>query len=102
MLQIVRQNEVAKKVENALKDAGLSSRDVTPFLKVRVMGLISKHSATKSGHREGLITIWNPTEKQVRYNNSTAYKCQKSSLFFVMNRKKEQKIWCYVIKKTSQ
>ncbi|EEC70000.1 hypothetical protein OsI_00530 [Oryza sativa Indica Group] len=62
--KIVRQNEVAKKVENALKVAGLSSRDVTPFLKVRVMGLISKHSATKSGHREGLITIWNPTEKQ--------------------------------------
>ncbi|KAF0920312.1 hypothetical protein E2562_034791 [Oryza meyeriana var. granulata] len=64
MLQIVRQNEVAKKVENALKVAGLSSRDVTPFLKVKVMGLISKHSATKSSHREGLISIWNPTEKQ--------------------------------------
>uniref|UniRef100_A0A0D3EJY6 Tower domain-containing protein n=1 Tax=Oryza barthii TaxID=65489 RepID=A0A0D3EJY6_9ORYZ len=64
--KIVRQNEVAKKIENALKVAGLSSRDVTPFLKVRVMGLISKHSATKSGRREGLITIWNPTEKQVR------------------------------------
>uniref|UniRef100_A0A0E0BXK0 Tower domain-containing protein n=1 Tax=Oryza meridionalis TaxID=40149 RepID=A0A0E0BXK0_9ORYZ len=64
--KIVRQNEVAKKVENALKVAGLSSRDVTPFLKVRVTGLISKHSATKSGCREGLITIWNPTEKQVR------------------------------------
>ncbi|EEE53927.1 hypothetical protein OsJ_00498 [Oryza sativa Japonica Group] len=62
--KIVRQNEVAKKVENALKVAGLSSRDVTPFLKVRVTGLISKHSATKSGCREGLITIWNPTEKQ--------------------------------------
>uniref|UniRef100_A0A0E0JEH1 Tower domain-containing protein n=1 Tax=Oryza punctata TaxID=4537 RepID=A0A0E0JEH1_ORYPU len=62
--KIVRQNEVAKKVENALKVAGLSSRDVTPFLKVRVMGLISKQSATKSSHREGLITIWNPTEKQ--------------------------------------
>ncbi|KAG8046006.1 hypothetical protein GUJ93_ZPchr0008g12594 [Zizania palustris] len=62
--KIVRQNEIAKKVEKALEVAGLRARDVTPFLKVRVMGLISKHSATKSSHKEGFITIWNPTEKQ--------------------------------------
>ncbi|XP_037404377.1 protein BREAST CANCER SUSCEPTIBILITY 2 homolog B-like isoform X7 [Triticum dicoccoides] len=59
-----RQNEVAKKVENALEVAGLSSRDVTPFLKVRVTSLAHKISATKTINKEGLITIWNPTEKQ--------------------------------------
>ncbi|XP_044974947.1 protein BREAST CANCER SUSCEPTIBILITY 2 homolog A-like isoform X2 [Hordeum vulgare subsp. vulgare] len=59
-----RQNEVAKKVENALEVAGLSSRDVTPFLKVRVTSLVHRISATKTINKEGLITIWNPTEKQ--------------------------------------
>uniref|UniRef100_A0ACD5TRR7 Uncharacterized protein n=1 Tax=Avena sativa TaxID=4498 RepID=A0ACD5TRR7_AVESA len=58
-----RQNEVAKKVENALEVAGLGSRDVTPFVKVRVTSLIQKISASKT-NKEGLITIWNPTEKQ--------------------------------------
>ncbi|KAK1661883.1 hypothetical protein QYE76_050042 [Lolium multiflorum] len=59
-----RQNEVAKKVENALEVAGLSSRDVTPFVKVRVTSLTKKISASKTINKEGLITIWNPTEKQ--------------------------------------
>ncbi|VAH73151.1 unnamed protein product [Triticum turgidum subsp. durum] len=59
-----RQNEVAKKVESALEVAGLSSRDVTPFLKVRVTSLAHKISATNTIKKEGLITIWNPTEKQ--------------------------------------
>ncbi|CAM0879886.1 unnamed protein product [Alopecurus aequalis] len=62
--KVARQNEVAKKVENALDVAGLSSRDVTPFLKVRVMSLVQKISASKTIRKEGLITIWNPTEKQ--------------------------------------
>nr|CAB3476155.1 unnamed protein product [Digitaria exilis] len=62
--KVVMQNEVAKKVQRALEVAGLSSRDVTPFLKVRVMGLVSKHSASTSSNKEGLITIWNPTEMQ--------------------------------------
>ncbi|XP_051223046.1 protein BREAST CANCER SUSCEPTIBILITY 2 homolog B isoform X3 [Lolium perenne] len=59
-----RQNEVAKKVENALEVAGLSSRDVTPFVKVRVTSIIQKISASETINKEGLITIWNPTEKQ--------------------------------------
>ncbi|KAM0883363.1 hypothetical protein ACQ4PT_031677 [Festuca glaucescens] len=59
-----RQNEVAKKVESALEVAGLSSRDVTPFVKVRVTSLIQKISASKTINKEGIITIWNPTEKQ--------------------------------------
>ncbi|KAL6627377.1 hypothetical protein ACP70R_031103 [Stipagrostis hirtigluma subsp. patula] len=62
--KVVMQNEVAKKVEKALEVANLSSRDVTPFLKVRVTGLVSKHSAAKASNKEGIITIWNPTEMQ--------------------------------------
>ncbi|AQK42453.1 protein BREAST CANCER SUSCEPTIBILITY 2 homolog A isoform X11 [Zea mays] len=62
--KIVKQNEVSEKVEKALVVAGLSSRDVTPFLKVRVIGLVNKHSASTSSNKEGLITIWNPTEMQ--------------------------------------
>ncbi|KAL6848133.1 hypothetical protein ACP4OV_022261 [Aristida adscensionis] len=62
--KVVMQNEAAKKVEKALEVADLSSRDVTPFLKVRVTGLVSKHSAAKASNKEGLITIWNPTEMQ--------------------------------------
>ncbi|KAK3163964.1 hypothetical protein QOZ80_1AG0010770 [Eleusine coracana subsp. coracana] len=62
--KVVMQNKVVKKVEKALEVAGLSSRDVTPFLKVRVVGLVSKDSASKASNKEGLITIWNPTEMQ--------------------------------------
>ncbi|CAL4951790.1 unnamed protein product [Urochloa decumbens] len=62
--KVIMQNEVAKKVQKALEVADLSSRDVTPFLKVRVMGLVSKLSASTSSNKEGLITIWNPTEMQ--------------------------------------
>jgi breast cancer 2 susceptibility protein len=69
MLQIVKQNEVSEKVEKALVVAGLSSRDVTPFLKVRVIGLVNKHSASTSSNKEGLITIWNPTEMQVCHDH---------------------------------
>ncbi|XP_039810960.1 protein BREAST CANCER SUSCEPTIBILITY 2 homolog A-like isoform X9 [Panicum virgatum] len=60
----IMQNEVAKKVQKVLEVADLSSRDVTPFLKVRVMGLVSKLSASTSSNKGGLITIWNPTEMQ--------------------------------------
>ncbi|CAL4978042.1 unnamed protein product [Urochloa decumbens] len=62
--KVIMQNEVAKKVQKALEVANLSSRDVTPFLKVRVTGLVSKLSASTSSNKEGLITIWNPTEMQ--------------------------------------
>lgn len=60
-----------KKIEKALEDAGLSERQVTPFMRVRVVGLNNKRHGT-SCPREGLITIWNPTEKQVLLNLSTA------------------------------
>ncbi|OVA07838.1 BRCA2 repeat [Macleaya cordata] len=62
--EAIRQSDMQKKIEKALEDAGLSERQVTPFMRVRVIGLTSKHSERKSCPREGLITIWNPTEKQ--------------------------------------
>ncbi|KAJ8503827.1 hypothetical protein OPV22_004713 [Ensete ventricosum] len=60
----IRQSHLQKKIEKALKDAGLVSREVTPFMRVRVAGLTSKHSCRKGRFREGLITIWSPTEDQ--------------------------------------
>ncbi|XP_073104918.1 protein BREAST CANCER SUSCEPTIBILITY 2 homolog B isoform X2 [Elaeis guineensis] len=60
----LRQSYIQKKIEKSFEDAGLSSREVTPFMRVRVVGLTSKGSCRKRQPREGLITIWNPTEKQ--------------------------------------
>lgn len=59
------QSDMEKKIEKTLKDAGLCSRDVTPFMRVKVVGLTSKHSCKRGKFREGLTTIWNPTEDQV-------------------------------------
>lgn len=52
-----------KSIEKALKDAGLSNREVTQFMRVRVIGLI--HKSREDKPTEGLVTIWNPPEKQV-------------------------------------
>lgn len=49
-----------------MEDAGLGAREVTPFMRVRVVGLTSKGSSKKVRPKEGLVTIWNPTEKQVK------------------------------------
>jgi breast cancer 2 susceptibility protein len=54
-----------KAIEKAFKDAGLGEREVTPFMRVRIVGLTKKISHGKDIPKEGLITIWNPTEKQV-------------------------------------
>lgn len=54
-----------KSIEKALEDSGLGVREVTPFMRVRVVGLNNKISDRKDSPKEGLITIWNPTEKQV-------------------------------------
>lgn len=51
--------------ESALEAAGLSGEDFTPFMRVRVIGLTSKCFPNKGNQQTGLITIWNPTEKQV-------------------------------------
>lgn len=62
--EAIRHSSMQKKIEKALEDANLSSRDVTPFMRVRVVGLTKKDSIKRNHHREGLITIWNPSEKQ--------------------------------------
>jgi breast cancer 2 susceptibility protein len=52
-------------IEKALEYAGLGEREVTPFMRVRIVGLSKKICHGKDSPKEGLITIWNPTEKQV-------------------------------------
>lgn len=52
-------------IEKALEDSGLSGRDVTPFMRLSVVGLTTKIGQEKWHPRKGLITIWNPTEQQV-------------------------------------
>lgn len=64
-LQATRQSKIEKSIENALKDAGLSTREVTPFMRVRIVGLT--HKSRNDMPIEGLISIWNPTEKQVSH-----------------------------------
>lgn len=54
-----------KSIDKALENAGLGKRDVNPFMRMRVVGLTSKTHQGKDSPKEGLITIWNPTEKQV-------------------------------------
>ncbi|XP_038906310.1 protein BREAST CANCER SUSCEPTIBILITY 2 homolog B isoform X2 [Benincasa hispida] len=63
-IEAIRQSDMEKSIEKALADAGLSGRDVTPFMRVRVVGLTSKSNQRKTHRKEGLITIWNPSEKQ--------------------------------------
>ena len=53
-----------KLIDKALKDAGLRDREVTPLMRLRVVGLTYKTCQDKP--KEGVVTIWNPTEKQVR------------------------------------
>ncbi|KAK2981541.1 hypothetical protein RJ640_024854, partial [Escallonia rubra] len=62
-LESMRQTDVQKSIEKALEDAGLSGREVTPFMRVIVVGLTNKSYLERCCPREGLITIWNPTEK---------------------------------------
>ena len=52
-----------KAIGKALHDAGLVEREVTPFIRVRVVGLTNYQE--KGAPKDGLVTIWNPTEKQV-------------------------------------
>ncbi|TXG58894.1 hypothetical protein EZV62_016723 [Acer yangbiense] len=63
-LEATRQSDIEKLIEKALEDAGLGERDVTPFMRVRVVGLTGKDYHGKDRSTEGIITIWNPTEKQ--------------------------------------
>ena len=66
IFQEIKQNAVVKKIERALEEAKLGSRDVTPFMRVRVVGLNPKDSSRRrSTPLQGLITIWNPPEQLV-------------------------------------
>ncbi|KAI4353653.1 hypothetical protein L6164_002585 [Bauhinia variegata] len=63
-IQATRQSDMEKAIEKALKDAGLGDREVTPFLRVRVVGLTHKTCQADDRPKEGLVTIWNPKEMQ--------------------------------------
>ncbi|XP_021288995.1 protein BREAST CANCER SUSCEPTIBILITY 2 homolog B isoform X1 [Herrania umbratica] len=63
-LEATRQLEMEKSIEKALAEAGLNERDVVPFIRVRVVGLTTRKYHGKGRPKEGIITIWNPTEKQ--------------------------------------
>ena len=54
-----------KSVAQALEEAGLSERDVTPFMRIRLVGLTSLSYEGVHNPKEGIVTIWNPTERQV-------------------------------------
>lgn len=87
-----------KSFENALKAAGLSGREVTPFMRVKVVGLISKCFAQKCSPRMGLITIWNPTEKQVKFKCACEDFCT-FSLFgtCLLSRHLFDSLLCYLL-----
>ncbi|KAJ8898959.1 hypothetical protein K2173_008460 [Erythroxylum novogranatense] len=61
-LEASRQLEMDKAIEKALQGANLGKREVTPFMRIRVVGL--REDRNKAIGKAGLITIWNPTEKQ--------------------------------------
>lgn len=54
----------------ALDDAGLTEREVMPLMRMRVVGLTRNLYEGKKSSKEGLITIWNPSEKQVNLSLS--------------------------------
>ncbi|KAK6920438.1 hypothetical protein RJ641_014116, partial [Dillenia turbinata] len=60
----MRRLDMEKLIEKALKDGGLDEREVTPFMRVKVVGLTAKISHGKYHAGEALITIWDPTQKQ--------------------------------------
>ena len=62
-----------KSIEKALAQAGLNERDVVPFMRVRVVGLTNRNYHGKGRPKEGIITIWNPTEKQVNLSAILLY-----------------------------
>ncbi|KAG9439694.1 hypothetical protein H6P81_019859 [Aristolochia fimbriata] len=61
----IRQSRLQKKIEEAFINAGLGERQVTPLMRVRVVSLTGKDSRHKRPSRDGLITIWSPTENLV-------------------------------------
>ncbi|VVB12844.1 unnamed protein product [Arabis nemorensis] len=64
-LQAAMQMQMGKSVTKALEDAGLGERDVTPFIRIRVVGLTSLSYEGEHNPKEGIVTIWDPTESQI-------------------------------------
>ncbi|XP_010451954.1 PREDICTED: protein BREAST CANCER SUSCEPTIBILITY 2 homolog B isoform X1 [Camelina sativa] len=62
--EAAKQMKMEKSVANALEDAGLGERNVTPFMRIRLVGLTSLSYEGEHNPKEGIVTIWNPTEKQ--------------------------------------
>ncbi|KAL1549093.1 protein BREAST CANCER SUSCEPTIBILITY 2 B-like [Salvia divinorum] len=62
-LEAMRLSEIQKTIEKAVQDAGLGERETTPFLRLKVVGLMKKGQQECSALK-GLVTIWNPTQKQ--------------------------------------
>lgn len=54
-----------KSITKALADASLNERNVSAFMRIKVAGLWSKSSQRNIYDKEGIVTIWEPTEKQV-------------------------------------
>ncbi|CAI8597930.1 unnamed protein product, partial [Vicia faba] len=61
-LNAIKQSQMESAIKKALKDTGLENRAVTPFMRLRVVGLTYKTRQEKP--KEGIVTIWNPTPKQ--------------------------------------
>ncbi|KAH9309494.1 hypothetical protein KI387_037405 [Taxus chinensis] len=71
--EAIRRASIEKNIQKALEDADMDSRKVTPFMRVRIIGLTRNCMTKTKGKgemggllkREGLVTIWQPTENQV-------------------------------------
>ncbi|KAI4313037.1 hypothetical protein MLD38_037816 [Melastoma candidum] len=63
-LEVSKQNHLDKLIQNAIRDAGLTEREVTSFMRVRVVGLRRRDLPGEDGCDEGFITIWEPTDSQ--------------------------------------
>ncbi|KAK4418891.1 protein BREAST CANCER SUSCEPTIBILITY 2B [Sesamum alatum] len=64
-LEAMRQSDMELSIKKAMEAAGLNKREVTPFFRVKVVGLTNKHHPREHSLRKGLITIWNPTQEQI-------------------------------------
>ncbi|CAM8967906.1 unnamed protein product [Rhodiola kirilowii] len=63
-LQEIRHSDMEKSISKALEDAGLTERNVSAFMRVKVAGLWSTSCRRNQFDKEGIVTIWEPTEKQ--------------------------------------
>jgi breast cancer 2 susceptibility protein len=62
--EAAQQMRKEKSVAETLEDAGLGERNVTPFMRIRLVGLTSLSYEGEHNPKEGIVTIWDPTERQ--------------------------------------